>query len=73
MTTHFRSRFARALVRWVSRWISAAYDANCAGMKRMEAFWGFGGRQAQRVAFPIARRLDREAMTDQMIEECWWG
>lgn len=68
-----RASLSRSLVRWVSRWIEAAYHANCAGMPRMEAMWAFGGRQVQRVAFPLARRLDREAMTDQMIEECWWG
>lgn len=70
--THFRSRFARALVRWVSRWHDAAYAANCREA-HSEAFWAAGARRAQRLAFPIARRLDREAMADQMIEECWWG
>ena len=57
----------------MSRWIQAAYLANCNGSPRREAMWAAGGRRVQRFALPLARRLDREAMTDQMIEEGWWG
>jgi hypothetical protein len=68
-----RARLARVLVRWVSRWIQAAYQANCRGMPRWESAWSWGSRKVQGVAFPLARKLDREAMVDQMVEECWWG
>jgi hypothetical protein len=57
----------------VSRWIEAAYLANCAGAKWREALWAAGGRRAEKVAFPLARRLDERAMVEQMVEECWWG
>jgi hypothetical protein len=68
-----RAGASRALVRWVSRWIQAAYQANCDGRPRMESFFALCGRRVQWFAFPLARRLDGEAMVDQMIEECWWG
>lgn len=68
-----RAWLARALVRWVSNWIEAAYSAHCRDMPRWEAWWVAGARRAQRFALPIAERLDHEAMINQMAEECWWG
>jgi hypothetical protein len=68
-----RERLARALVRWASRWIEAAYRAYCDDMPRLEALWSRGGRHVQRIAFPLASRLDREAMGEQMAREGWWG
>ena len=64
---------ARALIQWWSRWIRAAYRANCAGMPRLEAMLAWGARRVMRVAYPLALRLDRNAATTQMIEEGWWG
>jgi hypothetical protein len=68
-----KAYLARALVRWASNWIEAAYSASMRGMPRWEAWWAAGARRVQRFAFPIALRLDHEAAVDQMIEECWWG
>lgn len=73
MNEKSRARVARALIRWWSRWIQAAYQANCDGMPRLERFFARGGRCVMRIAYPIARRLDPEATTTQMIEEGWWG
>lgn len=68
-----RARAARALVRWVSGWIDTAYQYNCLGMKRCESVAAWIGRDIQRIAFPVARRLDRNAMGEQMVNEGWWG
>lgn len=67
------SWLARALVRWVSRNIEAAYMANEAGANRRERYWAWQSRRVQSVAFPLARRVNHEAMTTQMIAEGWWG
>lgn len=61
------------MTRWWSRWIQAAYQANCDGLPRLERFFAWGGRRIMRIAHPLARRLDAEATTDQMIVEGWWG
>jgi hypothetical protein len=68
-----RARISRALVRWVSGWIGTAYYANCSRLRRVESASAWFGRNIQRATFPIARRLDRNAMTDQMVNEGWWG
>lgn len=70
-----RESAARALVRWVSRWMDASYAAYVRfdGDTRWSRAWAAGARRAQRVAFPLARKLDHVAMSEQMAEECWWG
>jgi hypothetical protein len=32
-----------------------------------------GAQRVERIAIPLARRIDRDAMGRQMVEECWWG
>ena len=68
-----RARMARALVRWVSWWIDMAYRMNIVRLPRAEKVFGRGGQMTQKIAFPLARRLDKEAMGDQMVNEGWWG
>ena len=68
-----RARSSRALVRWVSGWIGTAYECYVYNLPRAERTCGWIGRNIQRAAFPIARRLDRNAMGEQMVNEGWWG
>jgi hypothetical protein len=68
-----RAWLARRIVKEVSFYIETAYMANCHKQRRVERFFGRVGIWHERVLFPIARRLDKEAMVDQMIAECWWG
>lgn len=80
-STHFnlaRAAVARALVRWVSRWYDGSYHAwvrkdRDGAPEWWEHGWGWMAKRAERVALPLARRLDREATGQQMVEECWWG
>lgn len=73
MTTQLRSRFARALVRWVSRWYEAAHRANERGTPHWENLWVVGADRAERLGLRLALRLDRDAAGAQMAEEGWWG
>lgn len=68
-----RASSSRLLVIWVSGWIGTSYYLNCLGQTRLENISAAIGRKIQSVAFPLAKKLDNEAMVDQMINECWWG
>jgi hypothetical protein len=73
LTANERSELSQWIVRKISNRISRAYNANCDGHHFRERMHGYIGKHLQRLLFPIARRLDKEAMVDQMIEESWWG
>ena len=76
--TTLRAHAARALVRWASRSIQASY---CAYVRRDSGHapewwdkpWPALSRRINRVALPLASRLDGDAAGAQMIEEAWWG
>lgn len=68
-----RECVARMFVRYISGWINSGYLCNCYGAYRAEKVCAFCGSRLQWVLFHIAVRLDRDAMVDQMVEECWWG
>jgi hypothetical protein len=68
-----RSWLARACVVEVSGWIHSAYGYHCRDMPRAEQLCARIGLRLEKVLFPVARRLDKEAMVDQMVHECWWG
>lgn len=75
-----RRRLAEALVIHVSDALSHAYLAWCAWdsshrpiYKRIEGFWAWRFRRRSKLLLPLANRLDSDAATTQMIEECWWG
>jgi len=68
-----RARAARRIVRWVSGFIEMSYEANEVGWPEMSWVAGQVGRFMQMALFPVARLLDKEAMVDQMVVECWWG
>lgn len=68
-----RMRAARWIVRWRARWLDAAYQAYSDEMWRFERFFAWGGNKIEKIVFPLARWLDKEAMETQMVEEGWWG
>jgi hypothetical protein len=68
-----RARLARALVHHVATGIDRAYDCHLMQMAEGEREWTRVWVRRERWAFPLARRLDRTAMTDQMVEDGWWG
>ena len=73
-----RAAMAKALVRWASRWIDASYAAWCrqdrGEVPRWWAdLWNFPCRWVNRLAIPVASRLDSWATGEQMAEEGWWG
>lgn len=68
-----RAELARKIVIAVSMLLTQAYLANCRGDKGIENLYGAASRALARLSFPLARKLDKEAMTTQMVEECWWG
>lgn len=73
-----KARAAKLLVRWASRWLAASYGAWVRVDKgEMPAWWdklwAWPCRCVNRVAIPIASRLDNQATGEQMAEEGWWG
>lgn len=68
-----RTRIAQSIVILVSDCIEAAYIANCNKEKETEEMYANLGVLLQKMLFPIARRLDKNAMARQMVNECWWG
>lgn len=67
-----RAKISRWIVRHVSKAIDQSYYCNCKGETAIEAWWVKESKRRQKL-FPLARWLDKEAMTTQMIEESWWG
>lgn len=68
-----RKRLAQGIVRLISKHIECAYLANCHGKTKWENYHGRNARWLQKALFPIAKRLDHDAMVEQMVNECWWG
>jgi hypothetical protein len=73
-----KARLARWLVRWSARWWDASYAAWVRKDKgevgaRYDAYWAWGARNVQRLALPLASRLDSDATGAEMVEHGWWG
>ena len=69
-----RAKLARGIVRWASSaWLCAMRCNDDPDRRDEELWWRETARWREKYGFPVARWLDREAMTDQMVEECWWG
>lgn len=68
-----RARSARWLVYLISSFLDHSYSAHGKNHKLRSGAWARSGHLLQKPLFPIARRLDKDAMGDQMAEECWWG
>lgn len=76
--TPIRAHLAKALVRWVSRWWATSYNSWVRVDKGefgpwWHAVWSYPCPYVEGIAIPLARRLDKEAMVDQMVDEGWWG
>jgi hypothetical protein len=73
-----KSKLSRALVRWASRSISASYEAYVRVDKgQMPNWWmkpwDWLARRVNQVAIPSARKLDKDAMVEEMAKQGWWG
>lgn len=73
ISNKFRARAARTIVILVSDCIEIAYMAYCQRDKETEEKFANLGRRFQKILFPVARKLDKDAMVNQMVTECWWG
>jgi len=71
-----RNRIARALVRWVSSAMDESYGAyvefDGQNVKK-EQLWNNRSKRRQKIAFPLANMIDKQAAGDQMAMEGWWG
>lgn len=68
-----RAYLARGIVKWVSGWLDSVFQCNCYGPKWLEHVFAYIFSKSMRYLFPIAKLLDAEEMTTQMIEESWYG
>lgn len=71
--SEMKARLAKWMVHCVARTIDHAYGCYCEDKRHMEKAWNIFGTRLERVFFPIARQLDKEAFTTQLIDESWWG
>jgi hypothetical protein len=68
-----RAHLARRLVKVVSFITGRAYLAYTQDRKEDEIRWQKAAHALDGILLFIAGRLDREAMTEQMANEGWWG
>ena len=76
--TGIPSRVAQQWVRWASWWWDASYSAY---MRRdsgkapwwWDKPWAWMARKVNRVAIPLALKLDKEAAVTEMVNQGWWG
>jgi hypothetical protein len=74
----FKSELARKLIRWADRGWNASFAAHIRVMnKERPCYYGefFDGlaKLIDRIAVPLATKLNKYSAGEEMVEYGWWG